>query len=226
MGKGLMEITWVKGSMSWFRIEIGGKNIHIDPSYYPKSQAHGDETNEKADLILVTHAHRDHFQEETLSSLKGDGTIIISPSKVAMKLGPSKQVHVAEIGKEQDLGWVKVKPVYAYNLGLKGHIFHKKGQCVGYLLMIDGKTLYHAGDTGLIPEMKELGNIDLALLPIGGTFTMDVDEAAEAARTIGAKRVVPMHNLKTPADELRVRLQNDPGIQVIVAEPGKPFDPF
>jgi L-ascorbate metabolism protein UlaG (beta-lactamase superfamily) len=221
-----MEMTWVKGSMSWFWIKAGGKNIHIDPSYYPKGQAPGDEVKDKADLILVTHAHGDHFQEETLKVLKGEGTIIIAPAKVSKKIGTSGQVRVAEVSKEQDLGWAKVRPVYAYNLGLKGHIFHKKGQCVGYVLTVEGRTLYHAGDTGLIPEMRELSDIDLAMLPIGGTFTMDVDEAAQAARTIRAKLVVPMHNLKTPVGEIKVRLEKDQGIRVILADPGNPFQPF
>lgn len=221
-----MEITWVKGSMSWFWIKSGGKHVHIDPSYTPKRQAPGNDEGDKADLILVTHAHGDHFQEETLEALRGEGTVVIAPAKVARRIGSSGQVRVAEIGKEQDLGWIRVKPVLAYNLGLKGHIFHKKGQCVGYLLAIEGRTLYHAGDTGLIPEMKELHDIDLAMLPMGGTFTMDVGEAAEAARIMHAKIVVPMHNLKTPVNEMEARLQNEQGIQVIVAEKGRPFGPF
>lgn len=221
-----MEITWVKGSLSWFWMKVGGKNIHIDPSYYPKGQSHGAEMVQKADLILVTHAHRDHFQAETIAELKGDATVIIAPSKVAKQLGPSDRLIVAVAGEEHDMGWVKVKAVHAYNLGLKGHIFHKKGACVGYLITLEGKTIYHAGDTGFIPEMNHLGPVDLALLPIGGTFTMDVDSAAAAAKAMGAKRVVPMHNLKTPIGELKARLGNDPDIQVILAEHGEPFEPF
>ena len=220
-----MELVWVNGSMSWFWIKAEGRNIHIDPSYYPKGQVHGPEMNEKADLILITHSHSDHFQEETVEQLMGDRTIVIAPLKVAKKLVPSKTM-IAEPGKEEDLGWVRVKAVYAYNLGLKGHVFHKKGACVGYLLTIGGKTIYHAGDTEFIPEMRQLGHVDLALLPIGGTFTMDVDAAAEAARAIGAKQVVPMHNIDTPTSELKVRLEKDPNINVILAEKGKSFEPF
>lgn len=221
-----MEITWVKGSMSWFWIKAGGKNIHIDPSYTPKGQDYGPETGQKADLILITHSHGDHFQEKTINELKGRTTIIVAPGKVAKKFGPSFSGIVAELGIEHDVGWAKVKAVPAYNLGLKGHIFHKKGQCVGYLITVEGKTLYHAGDTAFIPEMRQFGPVDLAMLPIGGTFTMDVDEAAEAAKAIGAKWVVPMHNLKTPVSDLKTRLENDPSIQVILAEHGKPFEPF
>ena len=181
---------------------------------------------DRPDLILITHSHGDHFQKETVADLKGPGTIIIGPQKVARELAGMDNVQIAEPGQEHDLGWAKVKAVHAYNLGLKGHVFHKKGKCVGYLLTVEGKTTYHAGDTALIPEINQLGHVDLALLPIGGTFTMDVDDAAEAARAIGAKYVVPMHNLKTPTSELKARLQNDPEIQVILAEPGKPFRPF
>jgi L-ascorbate metabolism protein UlaG (beta-lactamase superfamily) len=221
-----MQITWVKNSMSWFWIHVGGKNIHIDPSYCPKDHTHDSEMAEKADLILITHAHQDHFQEDTIAELKGDATVIIAPSKVARKLGSAYNVIVAELGKEQDLGWVKVTAVHAYNLGIKGHIFHNKRMCVGYVLTLEGKVIYHAGDTEFIPEMHRIGPVDLAMLPIGGTFTMDVSSAAEAAKAIGARRVVPMHNLNMPVSELKNKLENDRNIEVILAEPGKPFEPF
>jgi L-ascorbate metabolism protein UlaG (beta-lactamase superfamily) len=221
-----MEFTWVEGSTSWFWIRAGGKIIHIDPSYYPKGHAHGPEMKDKADLILITHSHGDHFQKGTVENLKGNSTVVIAPKNVAKKFGPAENVKVVRPGDEQDIGWVKVKAVYAYNLGIKGHILHKKGKCVGFLITVDGMTLYHAGDTELIPEMKQLGHVDLAMLPIGGTFTMDVDSAAEAAKTIGAKFVVPMHNLKTPIGELKASLVDNSEIQVILAEHGKPFEPF
>jgi L-ascorbate metabolism protein UlaG (beta-lactamase superfamily) len=217
-----MEITWVKGSTSWFWFKVEGKNVHIDPSYTPKGQSPGVEMDEKADLILITHSHGDHFQRKTVDGLRTDATVVMAPAKVAGKLAPISPT-IAVPGQELDLGWAKVKAVHAYNLGLKGHFMHVKGKCVGYLLTVGGRTIYHAGDTGLIPEMKQLGHVDLALLPIGGTFTMDVDEAAEAARTIGASTAVPMHNLRTPCSELQVRLDGDPRVSVHLAEPGKSF---
>jgi L-ascorbate metabolism protein UlaG (beta-lactamase superfamily) len=220
-----MELTWVKGSTSWFWIQANGKNIHFDPSY-SGNKTRGPEMDKKADLILITHVHRDHFQKETVTDLQGSTTAVIAPSTVAKKLGGTDKVTVVEPGKELDLGWAKVRVVYAYNLGLRGHILHKKGKCVGYLVTVEGKTIYHAGDTDLIPEMKQLGHVDIALLPIGGTFTMDVDDAAEAAKAIGVKFVVPMHNLRTPVSELKSRLDKDPGIKVILAEKGKAFEPF
>jgi L-ascorbate metabolism protein UlaG (beta-lactamase superfamily) len=220
-----MEITWVKRSNSWFWIHANGKNIHIDPSYL-RGSISGPEMVEKADLVLITHAHHDHFQKKTIGNLMGNATVIIAPSNVARKLGSTGKVILIAPGEEHDLGWVKVKAVLAYNLGLKGHLLHKKGTCVGYLLTLDGKTIYHAGDTEFIPEMKQFGQVDLAMLPIGGGPTMDAEGAAEAAIAMRAKRVVPMHNHRRPVEELKTRLERDPEIQVILAEQGKPFEPF
>lgn len=181
---------------------------------------------DKADLVLVTHSHGDHFQKETIGELLGAGTVVIGPENVVSKFNAGENIKLAEPGTQHDLGWVKIKAVHAYNLGLKGFFMHRRSKCVGYLVTVGDKTVYHAGDTDHIPEMEHLGHVDLALLPIGGTFTMDVDGAAEAARAIGSKLVVPMHNLRTPTSELKNRLSKDPGIHVILAEHGRPFKPF
>ncbi len=220
-----MEITWVKGSNSWFWIRVNDKKIHIDPAYL-RGSTYGPEMVEKADLVLITHSHGDHFQKKTLDNLTSNATVIIAPPNVARKLGATSHVIVVAPGEEHDLGWVKVKAVYAYNLGLKGHILHRKGACVGYLMTVGGKTIYHAGDTEFIPEMKQLGQVDLAMLPIGGGPTMDAEGAASAAVAMGARYVVPMHNHRRPVGELKTRLEKNPEIQVILAEQGKPFEPF
>jgi len=220
-----MEITWVNGSNSWFWIHANGKHIHIDPAHR-RGSIEGPEMAEKADLVLITHSHGDHFQKRTLDKLTGKATVIIAPAKVANKLGTTSHLIVVAPGEEHDFGWVKVRAVHAYNLGLKGHILHKKGTCVGYLLVVDGKTIYHAGDTDLIPEMKQLGQVDLAMLPIGGGPTMDAEGAASAAVAMGAKHVVPMHNHRKPLEGLRTHLKKNPEIQVTLAEKGKPFRPF
>ncbi len=93
-------------------------------------------------------------------------------------------------------------------------------------MTVGGKTIYHAGDTEFIPEMKQLGQVDLAMLPIGGGPTMDAEGAASAAVAMGAKYVVPMHNHRRPLGELKTRLKKNPEIQVTLAEKGKPFEPF
>lgn len=85
--------------------------------------------------------------------------------------------------------------VHAYNTpeGRSTRKQHKRGQSVGYVLSIDGITVYHAGDTDLIPEMGQLPAIDAAFLPVGGTFTMDAEEASSAVSVIRPRLAVPMH---------------------------------
>lgn len=100
---------------------------------------------------------------------------------------------------------------------------HKKGKRVGYILTIDGKKIYHAGDTDLIPEMKKIGEIDVAMLPIGGSFTMDVDEAVDAALAIKPHIVIPMHFKKKgipQAYRKKVEAQSHSTISVVLLEIG------
>ena len=219
-----MEITWVSAGSSWFWIRSGGKSIHIDPAYRYREDKRGKELDERAHLVLITHAHSDHWSRDTLAYLRGDETTIVAPHRVVRSLKVVRHVHEVLPGKEIDLGWAQVKAVAAYNLGFKGHTLHRKGKGVGYLLKLEGKVFYHSGDTDLIPEMKDLGNVDIAFLPIGGTFTMDVDQAAEAAKLLGAKVVIPMHNLKTPSSALQEKLKERSNVKVEVLEEGKPFE--
>ncbi|MEK7765161.1 MAG: MBL fold metallo-hydrolase, partial [bacterium] len=117
-------------------------------------------------------------------------------------------VKVLAPGQKHQVGQVTVEAVPAYNLKPDRLNYHpKKNNWVGYILTIDGTRLYHAGDTDFIPEMKSL-KVDIALLPIGGTYTMDAAEAAEAAAAIKPQVAVPMHFGKIvgkPADGERFR---------------------
>ena len=101
---------------------------------------------------------------------------------------------------------MKIKVVDAYNTpqGSSTRKLHKKGNCVGYVITIEGKTIYHAGDTDFIPEMKELGKIDVALLPIGGKFTMDIEEAVKIDRLHGSKQTRSIQNVDIPEITLPV----------------------
>ncbi|MCD6279327.1 MBL fold metallo-hydrolase [Candidatus Micrarchaeota archaeon] len=153
-----------------------GKIIYIDPYILPEGDV------EKADLVIFTHEHYDHCVDP--SKIKKDDTILIgSNCKYAQKdIKPKDKIS---------LDWVVIDAVYAYNINKK---FHPKGAGVGVIVNIDGVRIYHASDTDFIPEMKELkGKVDIALLPIGGTYTMNVDEAVEAVKAIKPKIVVPIH---------------------------------
>jgi L-ascorbate metabolism protein UlaG (beta-lactamase superfamily) len=123
-------------------------------------------------------------------------------------------------------GNIKVRAVEAYNnkrFKSPGNPFHPRGSGVGYLISAEGKTVYHAGDTDLIPEMKQLDSIDVALLPSGGTYTMDGAEAAEAALAINPKVAIPIHRWDTDPEEFRKRVEANSDIRVVVLSKGEEF---
>jgi len=166
-------------SHSGFKIFHESKAIYIDPFKVPK---------DSADIILITHEHFDHCDEESVDRLRKDGTIIFAPQGCKPKLAG---VTVISAGGQKVIGDIAIEAVPAYN---RNKPYHPKGLGVGYVITIDGKRIYHAGDTDRIPEMKNLGSIDIALLPVSGTYTMTAEEAAAAANEdIRPKVAVPMH---------------------------------
>lgn len=171
-----LEITWL-GHAS-FKIKSPDLIIYIDP--YQVSRG------EKADIILATHEHFDHYDEASVTALSKDNTIVVGPKSVASKA----RGKVLEAGQALEIKGVSIKAVPAYNMAKP---FHPKGSGVGFVIKIADKTIYHAGDTDKIPEMAKLAGIDLALLPIGGTYTMDEAEAAGAVKVIKPKIAIPMH---------------------------------
>ncbi|MBW1716422.1 MAG: MBL fold metallo-hydrolase [Deltaproteobacteria bacterium] len=122
-------------------------------------------------------------------------------------------------------GDIKIKPVDAYNTerGSSTRKVHHKGYGVGYLITIGTNTIYHAGDTDFIPEMREFGDIDMALLPIGGTYTMDIKEAVEAAIAIKPKVVIPMHRSKADPQEFKEKVEAISHIKVVALQIGEVY---
>lgn len=172
-----LEIIW-HGHAAF---EIRGKDavVYTDPYVLGKG--------EKADLILISHEHFDHCDAGQVSKIIKDGTVIVTTGAAAKKI--SGDVKVVRPGDEVEEKGVKIRAVHAYN---PAKPFHPKGAGVGFVFTVDGVTFYHAGDTEYIPEMEKI-KADVALLPIGGTYTMDEEQAAKAVEAIKPKTVVPMH---------------------------------
>lgn len=192
-----MEIHITRLSLSsWFKLRMGDMVIHLDPGYagYFENQGVPDhELKDKADLILVSHFHKDHLQPQAVDMLLGRRTRIFAPQKCVERV--PHPVTMVKPGDETKVDELTIQAVDAYNTpqGSSTRKVHHQGDGVGYLITIDGKRLYHAGDTDLIPEMNRLGTVDVAMLPIGGKFTMNIDEAVNATLLINPAIVIPMH---------------------------------
>jgi L-ascorbate metabolism protein UlaG (beta-lactamase superfamily) len=189
---------------SWFKIKSGGTVIHFDPGYAGYFENQGiplAELEEKADIILISHPHKDHMQLEAIEMIADENTLLIAPRSCDDKKG--RDHKVVEPMDSVKKGGVKITAVDAYNTP-EGHStrkMHHKGEAVGYLVNIGSKRIYFAGDTDLITEMGRLGSVDIAFLPIGGTFVMDIEEAVEAVKIIRPSIVIPMHQSKNDQRE-------------------------
>ncbi len=177
MSKLLKKIKWL-GHAS-FKIETD-KIMYIDPYEI--------EEKEKADLILITHEHYDHCSPEDIKKIIKNDTSIVTISSAASKL--SGNIKIVNPGDEIEIEGIRIKAVPSYNINKKFH--PRDSNKVGFLVTIEGETVYHAGDTDFIPEMKDI-KTDIALLPVSGTYVMDPLEASKAAEIIKPKYVIPMH---------------------------------
>jgi L-ascorbate metabolism protein UlaG (beta-lactamase superfamily) len=203
-----------------FQIKAEGKVIYIDLKKYGKVI----ETTEKADVILVTHAHADHCSAEKINKVRTKGTAVFAPKQSVSKIGGI--VKSLKPNEEVMVGNIKVKAVEAYNTHRfkpTGKPWHPKGYGVGYLITVEDKTIYHAGDTDFVLEMKKLGHIDIALLPTGDKYTMDNNEAAEATIAINPKFAVPMHLWETDPKEFKGKVEAKSNAKVILLKDGEEF---
>lgn len=213
----VIQIRWL-GHAS-FQILAAGKTIYVDPRYMRSFKSEISsyfENPGEVDIILITHHHADHCYPSSFKKMLTSNTKILAPELCGKKLG--NNFRRIKAGEEIVIDEIKVKAVDAYNIKRRrasGKLWHVKGEGVGYLITIDGKTIYHAGDTGFIPEMKNLGNVGVALVPIDGTFTMDIDEAVAAARIIEPKVVIPMHNRDADLEEFKVKCEATTDTKVV-----------
>lgn len=179
------------GMQASLRIAISNLNllIYVDPFKIKKS--------EQANLIFITHPHFDHFDLESIKKLYSKGCIVCVPkgAEEIAKVAAKEDIKLVKPGMEFDAKGISVKTIPAYNAVANRQHYHlKQNEWVGYILQAGGQTIYHAGDTDRIPEMKSInGLVNTAFLPVGGTYTMDAKEAAEAVADINPDIACPMH---------------------------------
>jgi L-ascorbate metabolism protein UlaG (beta-lactamase superfamily) len=181
----LKHIHWL--GHDTFRID-GPQTIYFDP--YELGEVHIE-----ADVIFISHDHRDHCSPEDVAKIQGPDTVIVTVASAADK--QSGDVRVVKPGDTINVKGIDVEALPAYNVNKfrsPGQPFHpQEAGYVGFVVTLDGKRIYHAGDTDQIPEMADLEDIDIALLPVSGVYVMTAEEAVQAARVIAPEVAIPMH---------------------------------
>jgi L-ascorbate metabolism protein UlaG (beta-lactamase superfamily) len=210
----LDRFTWFKQSAYVWKGD--GLTVYIDPW--------GVTIEDPADLIFITHAHDDHFSVDDIERVRKDGTRIVAPADVAREI--SGDVTPVTPGDSLDVAGVRAQTVPAYNIAEERLEMHPKSNgWVGYILTLEDHTYYHAGDTDHAPELSDV-RADVAFLPIGGTYTMEVSEAAGLAKAIAPQIAVPMHYgfvVGSPSDADRFVKEADP-VVVRTLSPQWPFE--
>lgn len=205
-----MEIEWF--GQAAFKIKMfSGKIIYLDPYDIPKGA-------EKADIIVTSHTHGDHFDSSSIKKLMREDTVLLGPASIASSLKQfnGQPLRIGDSFDYKDLS-IELFPAYT----IKKNTHPKSNEWAGTIIESGGKSVYHAGDTGRIPEMKDLAqrNITVALLPCGGIYTMDFEEAIEVALDIKPEIVVPMHHWGKDLNKFKELLEKkDPTIKVEILE--------
>ena len=173
-----------------------------------------------ADLILISHDHFDHASPEDVAKIRKKDTVIVANSDSAKKL-EGGGVKVVKVGDKIEVKGVQVEILPAYNTNKDFH--PKKAGMLAFVVTLDGVRYYHAGDTDFIPEMKGL-KVDVAFLPVSGTYVMTADEAVEAARAIRPKIAIPMHYgeiVGSEDDAVKFKKALDGEVEVVILEKAK-----
>ena len=209
---GKLEITFIGHGTLMFT--FGGKVIHVDPfsrlTDYSKLP--------QAEMILLTHEHRDHLDLKALDNLRTDKTKIILTKNCAQQV---KGGIIMQNGDVKTVDGLKIEAVPAYNLvhmRSEGVPFHSKGKGNGYVITFGDRRIYVAGDTENIPEMKQLKDIDVAFLPMNLPYTMTPEMVADAAKAFKPKVLYPYHYGKTDPSKLVVLMKDTPEVEVRVRQ--------
>ena len=206
-------ITCIKHAS--MEINYDGVEIQVDPVGMWLKPETDYATFPKANIILITHEHKDHFDREAIHEIRTPATSIYVNQAV---FGHFKNGLVMRNGdKVQYAADISIEAVPAYNTTPDHQQFHPKGRDNGYILTLDGLRIYIAGDTEDIPEMADLKDIDIAFLPCNQPYTMTIDQCVNAARIIKPKILFPYHFNDTPVLKIAMQLAKD-GIEVRVRD--------
>ncbi|HTZ39744.1 MAG TPA: MBL fold metallo-hydrolase [Syntrophales bacterium] len=193
---------------------FGGKVVHVDPW----SQLADYGKLPKADLILVTHEHRDHLDLKAIAAIRKEGTVIIATEAVAKQI---KDALVLKNGDVMASQGFTIEAVAAYNLvhmRNPGEPFHPKGIGNGYIITFGDRRVYIAGDSENTPEMKALRNIDVAFLPMNLPYTMTPEMVADAAKAFRPAVLYPYHFGETDTQKLALLMKNEKGIEIRIRQ--------
>lgn len=182
---GDVTIKWL--GHAGFMIKASELTIHIDPYVLPDMVNFEDQ----ADILLITHEHFDHCNPESIKKVRKSNATTLIPENLTLEFkGDARRIGEGDILHDHlSIKGINIEVLPAYNINKQ---YHPKGEGVGYLIEIGGVRIYHTGDTDFIPEMKDV-SADVVLVPIGGTYTMDETEAADAVAAISPRMAVPMH---------------------------------
>ncbi len=195
------------------QISYDGLEIQVDPVGMGMKPETDYSQFPKANIILVTHEHHDHFDHAAIQLLRGSGTTIYTNPAVHTQLGSSRVMKNGDKVHYSDN--ITIEAVPAYNTTPGREQFHPKGRDNGYVLTLEDLRIYIAGDTEDIPEMANLKDIDIAFLPCNQPYTMTIDQAVNAAKIIRPKVLFPYHYNDTPVNKITLQLYKE-GIRVLV----------
>ena len=195
------------------QINYNGMEIQVDPVGKGMKPETDYSQFPKADIILITHEHHDHFDSDAIAQLRTASTKIYLNPAVHKMFGSGKALKNGD--KVKIANDITIEAVPAYNTTPGREKFHPKGRDNGYILTLDGMRIYIAGDTEDIPEMANIKDISIAFLPCNQPYTMTIDQAANAAKIIKPKVLFPYHYNDTPVNKL-IPLLSREGIKVLI----------
>lgn len=212
----LKKVEWLKSSHPYGSacIRINSeKTIYIDPANLSKES-----TKKKADIILLTHSHDDHFSIETLEKLVKSTTIIVCPSDCEESLINEHfefNIYVIKPSETIKLNRVKIEAIPAYS----SSAHPSSAGWVGYVIELNGFRIYHSGDSGFTPEMSALTNIDIAFVTVREPYMMSPKEVIQAIKAFNPQILIPIHWIEEEKENIEFIKRNSPNItEVIILE--------